>query len=194
MSQPPPSGPLAPQPSGDWNQPAPQPAPAKKPSKAPKILIILGAAVLALSLVVGIVLAIIGFSGVNSDLEVISGTGSIEAEAGDVVQLYAEEGTSSPLCMVSGPSASALGDGTAQTSTITAEGRTWVSFDSFTANEAGQYEFDCAGDEIAVGPPVSAGSILTGLGGIFLAIGGGALGLLLLVIGVIILLVRRNRA
>ena len=78
MTQPPPpsspSGPLAPQPAGwnqpgsqpggGWNQPPGAPAPATKPSKAPKVLIILGAVVLALSLVIGIVVAVIGFGGV----------------------------------------------------------------------------------------------------------------------------------
>ena len=54
----PPAGGGTPQPGG-WNQPAA--APAKKPSKAPKVLIILGAVIIGLSLVIGIVTAVIGF-------------------------------------------------------------------------------------------------------------------------------------
>ena len=187
----PPSGGGAPQPGG-WNQPAA--APAKKKSKVPMVLIILGIVILALSVIGGIVMAVLGFTGASSDLEVISGTGSVEAEADDVLQLYAKEGETGAMCSVTGPSPSALGEGTDQTSTITQDGITWISVDSFTAKETGTYEFDCAGDEVAVGPPVSGGAIVAGIGGIFLAIAGGAVGLLLVVTGVIILLVRRSRA
>lgn len=209
MTQPPPpsqpSGPLAPQPAGwnqpgsqpggGWNQPPGAPAPATKPSKAPKVLIILGAVVLALSLVIGIVVAVIGFGGVASGASKYqvfeSGSGTYAAEADETVQLYAEEGVPAPECVVDGP---AVGEGTIQTSGFGNEGREWDSFDSFTAEQAGDYTIDCAGTPVMVGPPVSIGGIFAGLGGIFLAIGGGALGILLLLIGVIILLVRRSRA
>ena len=84
MTQPPSSsGPLAPPPSGGWNQPGPQsggapqpggwnqsaPAPAKKRSKAPRVLIILGAVIIGLSLVIGIVTAVIGFGQVAGGAE-----------------------------------------------------------------------------------------------------------------------------
>jgi hypothetical protein len=207
VTQPPPpsspSGPLAPQPAG-WNQPGPQPgggwnqpapAPAKKPSKAPKVLIILGAVVLALSLVIGIVVAVIGFGGVASGaskFEVFeSGSGTYTAEADETVQLFAEEGVPAPECMIDGP---AVGEGTIQTSSYGDGERQWESFRSFTAEQAGDYTIDCGGTPVMVGPPISIGGIFAGLGGIFLAIGGGLLGILLLVIGVIILLVRRSRA
>lgn len=198
MTQPPPpsspSGPLAPQPAG-WNQPAGAPAPARKPSKAPKVLIILGAVVLALSLLIGIVVAVIGFGGVASGASkyqiLESGSGTYTAEADETVQLYAEEGVPAPECVIDGP---AVGEGTIQTSGFGNEGREWDSFYSFTAEQAGDYTIDCGGTPVMVGPPVSIGGIFAGLGGILLAIGGGALGILLLVIGVIILLVRRSRA
>lgn len=207
MTQPPPQqpshGPLSPQPAAGWSQPGqqpggwnpPAPAPAKKPSKAPKVLIILGAVILALSVVIGIVLAVIGFGGVASGAaryEIYeSGSGTYAAEADETVQLYAEEGTSAPQCTVDGPS---VGEGTSQTSTYGDGERSWESFDSFTAEEAGDYTIDCGGTPVMVGPPISIGGIFAGLGGILLAIGGGVLGFLLLVIGVIILLVRRSRA
>lgn len=209
MTQPPPSsGPLAPPPGGGWNQPGPQPggapqpggwnqsaaAPAKKPSKAPKVLIILGAVIIGLSLVIGIVTAVIGFGQVAGGAEkyqiLESGSGTYTAEADETVQLYAEEGTPAPQCTIDGP---AVGEGTIQTSGFGNEGREWVSFDSFTAEEAGDYTIDCGGTPVMVGPPVSIGGIFAGLGGIVLAIGGGVLGFLLLVVGVIILLVRRGR-
>ena len=118
------------------------------------------------------------------------GTGTYTAEADETVQLYAEEGTPAPQCTIDGP---AVGEGTIQTSGFGNEGREWDSFDSFTAEEAGDYTIDCGGTPVMVGPPVSIGGIFAGLGGILLAIGGGVLGFLLLMVGVIILLVRRGR-
>lgn len=178
--------------------PAPQGGPgtlAKKPSKAPKILIILGSVILALSVIIGVVLAVVGFGGAVSsldDLEVFnSGNGTITAEEGDSLQIYVEEGTPAPSCTVDGPS---VGEGTSQNSTAGTNEATWVSVDSFTAEAAGEYVVSCDGGPIAVGPPISVGGIFAGLGGIFLAIFGGALGFLLLAIGVILLIVRRSRA
>ncbi|MGP9539575.1 hypothetical protein ACT3SP_16340 [Brachybacterium sp. AOP43-C2-M15] len=212
MTQPPPpqpspdqqpsSGPLSPQPGhpapGGMYSPAPQgghSAPAKKPSKAPKILIIVGAAILVLSLIVGVVLAVIGFGGLASTASKVevfeSGSGTITAEAGDSLQLYAEEGTPAPQCTVDGPS---VGPGTSQTSEFADGERQWASFDSFTAEEAGDYDIQCGDTAVMVGPPVSIGGIFAGLGGIVLAIGGGSLGLLLLAIGVVLVILRKRRA
>lgn len=207
MTQPPQSssGPLSPQYGayGQGSMPAPggpppygtAPAPAKKPSKGPKILIILGSVVLALSVIIGVVLAVIGFGGAVSDLDDLevfdSGSGTVTAEAGDSLQVYAEEGAPVPNCSIDGP---AVGEGTSQNSTAGTDEATWVSVDSFTAEEAGEYEISCDQGPIAVGPPVSIGGIFAGLGGILLAIGGGALGFLLLLIGVIWLIVRKRSA
>ncbi|WP_394215409.1 hypothetical protein [Brachybacterium vulturis] len=207
MTQPPPSssGPLSPQ-YGAYGQggmpapgaPSPQgfaPAPAKKPSKAPMILIILGVVVLALSVIIGVVLAVIGFGGTVSDLDELevfeSGSGSISAEAGESLQIYVQEGASVPSCTIDGP---AVGEGTNQSSSMNDGENSWVSVDSFTADQAGEYTVTCGDTPIAVGPPVSLGGIFAGLGGILLAIGGGALGFLLLVIGVIWLIVRKRSA
>jgi len=198
VTQPPqypsPSGPLSPQPGG----PAPQgyqQAPAKKPSKAPKILIILGSVILALSLIIGVVMAVIGFGGAVSgldDLEVFdSGSGTVTAQAGDSLQVYAEEGAPVPSCTIDGP---AVGEGTSQNSTAGTNEATWVSVDSFTAEQAGEYQISCDQGPIAVDPPISIGGIFAGLGGILLAVFGGALGLLLLAIGVILVLLRKRKA
>lgn len=215
MTQPPQSsGPLSPQhgapgyggmpgqsvpaPQGFQTGPAPQgfqTAPPKKPSKAPKILIILGSVILVLSVIIGVVLAVVGFGGLASgasELEVFeSGSGTVSAEAGESLQIYVEEGAPVPSCTIDGP---AVAPGTSQTSSRGTGEVTWVSVDSFTADEAGEYAVSCGDTPIAVGPPVSIGAIFTGLGGILLAIGGGALGLLLLVIGVILVLVRKRTA
>lgn len=165
--------------------------------KAPKILIILGSIILALSVVIGVVIAIIGISstaGGVGDIEVFdSGSGSVTAEEGDVLQYYVETGTEVPSCDITAPSAEAIGEGTSQTSSTTIEGRQWESFDSITANEAGEYTVDCAGTPVAVGPPVSIGGIFGAVGGILLAVGGGFLGFVLLAIGVILLIVRKRR-
>lgn len=169
--------------------------PEKKPSKAPKILIILGSAILVLSVIIGVVLAIIGIGGAASsagELEVFdSGSGVVVAEAGDSLQIYVEEGAPIPSCTIDGP---AVGAGTSQSSELGTGETTWVSVDSFTADEAGEYEVTCGDTPIAVAPPVSIGGIFAGIGGVLLAIVGGALGFLLLAIGVILLIVRKRSA
>lgn len=189
---------------------SPNPSPGQQPSqnlgqspqrqvagRAPKILIILGSIILALAVIIGAVIAIIGIratAGGIGDIEVLdSGSGSVTAEKGDVLQLYAEAGTDVPVCEILSPSGEAPDEGTIQTSSTTIDGRQWDSFDSFTANEAGEYTVDCAGTPVAVGPPVSLGGVFGAIGGILLAVGGGFLGLVLLAIGVILLIVRKRR-
>ncbi|MGP9744484.1 hypothetical protein [Brachybacterium sp. AOP29-B2-41] len=170
-------------------------APVKKPSKAPKVLIILGSVILALSVIIGVILAVVGIGGAIGDIseleEFDSGSGTVIAEADETFQIYVEEGTPTPTCMVDGP---AVGAGTSQSSSFQDGETSWVSVDSFTAEEGGEYTIDCGGTPVAVGPPASVGGILAGVGGIFLGIGGGALGFLLLAIGVILLIVRRRTA
>lgn len=171
------------------------PAPVKKRSKAPKILIILGSVILALSVIVGVVLAFIGIGGAAGNLseleEFSGGSGTITAEAGDSLQIYAEEGAPAPECAVDGPS---VGEGTSQSSSMSDGETSWVSVGSFTAEEAGEYTIECSDGPIAVGPPVSIGGIFAGIGGVLLAIGGGTLGFVLLALGVILLIVRKRRA
>ena len=180
---------------GPYGADAGGPAPVKKTSKAPKILIILGAVILALSVIVGVVLAFIGIGGVAGNLseleEFSGGSGTITAEAGDSLQIYAEEGAPAPECAVDGPS---VGEGTFQNSSISDGETSWVSVDSFTAEEAGEYTIECSDGPIAVGPPVSIGGIFAGIGGVLLAIVGGTLGFVLLALGVILLIVRKRRA
>ncbi|WP_422115461.1 hypothetical protein [Brachybacterium sp. UNK5269] len=188
-----PQNPLSPQ--GAFPAGAGAPAPGPAPSKAPKLLIIIGSVILALSVIVGVVLAVVGIGGVAGsadDLEQFpSGAGTVVAEEGDSLQIYVPEGFPPPTCDVMGP---AVGEGTGQSSTTTAGGTTWVSVHSFTAEAAGEYSIDCGGLPIAVGPPVSILGIFAGIGGILLALGGGFLGFVLLALGVILLLVRRSKA
>lgn len=192
-SSPAPQNPLSPQ-SGFSGQQG-DPAPAPKQSKAPKILIILGASILALSVIAGIVLTVVGIGGAigtGDDLEEFpAGTGIVAAEQGDSLQIYVQEGTPAPICAVTGPS---VGAGTSQSSTISVGSTTWVSVDSFTADEAGEYSIDCGGPMIAVGPPVSILGIFAGVGGILLGLGGGFLGFVLLAVGILLLVLRRRKA
>src|SRR5690625_7982536 len=80
--------------------PEPQftPAPASKPSRAPKVLMIIGGAILALSVCIGVIMAVIGVSTtLGSDFEEFhGGSGTFTAEQGEVIQLYAEVGTAAP--------------------------------------------------------------------------------------------------
>ena len=58
-----------------------------------------------------------------SELEEFSGgSGTITAEAGDSLQIYAEEGAPAPQCMVEGPS---VGAGTSQSSSISDGETSW---------------------------------------------------------------------
>ncbi|WP_193106470.1 hypothetical protein [Brachybacterium sp. FME24] len=184
-------------PQGPQHAPGTAPGP-KKFGKVPHILLIVGGIILLISVIAGIVLAAIGITstvgGVN-DIEVFdSGSGSITAEEGDVLQFYVEEGTQVPTCDITAPSQEAIGEGTAQTSSTSLDGKNWESFDSITANEAGEYTVDCAGTPVAVGPPVSIGGIFGAVGGILLGLGGGFLGFVLLATGVILLIVRKRSA
>lgn len=177
--------------------PEPQftPVPAQKPSRAPKILMIIGGVILALSVLIGVVVTVIGFmTALGGDFEEFSnGSGTFTAEEGDVVQLYAEEGAPAPSCTLTTPDGSEPTPGTIQTSTRTTGGASWASFDSFTAPASGEYQIDCGGSAVAVGPPVSIGGIFGAVGGIFVAIGGGFIGFVLFVIGLILWLVGRNK-
>lgn len=172
--------------------------PPKKMGKAPKILMIVGGVILALSLIAGTALTVFGVGstagGIN-DIEIFEGgSGVITVEQSDVIQLYAEDGTVPPDCQVTGPAPDAVGEGTIQTSSTTVDGRTWSSFGSFTANVSGAYAIDCGGTAVAAGPPVSIGGILGAIGGILLGLGGGFLGFVILLLGLILWLVGRRSA
>lgn len=177
--------------------PEPQftPVPAKKPARAPKILMIIGGAILALSVLIGAVIFVIGFiTTLGGDFEEFSGgSGTFTAEQDEVLQLYAPEGTPAPTCTLYTPDGAEPEPGTTQASNRTVEGTTWEAFDSFTAPTSGEYEIDCTGTPVAVGPPVSIGGIFGAIGGLLFAVGGGFLGFVLLAIGIILWLVNRNK-
>lgn len=171
------------------------PLPAKKPSRAPKILMIIGGIIMALSVIIGVVVSVIGFTAaLGGDFEELSsGSGTFAAEEGDVIQLYVQEGTPAPRCALNTPDGSEPTPGSFQSSTRTTGGASWTSFDSFTAPVAGEYQIDCGGTPVAVGPPVSIGGIFGAVSGILVGIGGGFVGFVLLAIGLILWLVGRNK-
>lgn len=180
-------------PAGHGQVPTP-----KKTGKAPLVLIVLGGVILAVSVVAGIVITVFGISstaGGIGDIEVLdSGSGTVTADEGDLLQFYAEEGTPMPSCQVTGPSSGSLSDGPNRTSSTTIDGTTWESFDIAEVNESGEFAIDCGGTPVAVGPPVSIGGIFGAVGGILLGLAGGFVGFVLLVIGVILLIVRKRAA
>src|SRR5699024_3781412 len=156
--------------------PEPQftPAPASKPSRAPRVLMTIGGAIIATSVIIGVIIALIGL------------VTTLTTAQGEVIQLYAEEGTAAPTCTLYTPDGAQPEPGTYQSSTRSLGDTSWESFDSFTAPSSGEYEIDCAGMPVAVGPPVSVGGILGAVGGILFAIGGGFLGFVLLAIGIVL--------
>lgn len=173
-----------------------QSAPPKKKSKAPKILIIVGAVILALSVVVGIIVTVVGALNTAGSMESVetfsTGSGTFTAEEGQQLIAYAPEGATPPSCNISGPGQIELGDSTTSY-TVTADGQAWTSFDDFTVDTSGDYMIDCYGEAVAIGPPPSVGGILGTLGGVLLGVFGGFLGFVLLVIGIILLVVQRRK-
>src|SRR5699024_2257670 len=121
------------------------------------------------------------------------GSGPSPAGQGEGTHLYAEEGTAAPTCTLYTPDGARPDPGTYQSSTRSLGDTSWESFDSFTAPSSGEYEIDCAGMPVAVGPPVSIGGILGAVGGILFAIGGGFLGFVLLAIGIVLWLLNRKK-
>ncbi len=161
-----------------------------------KILAILGAVILLLSIVAGTILAWMSFQGVMGaaeDSTPFTGSTTLQLAEGDEIQLYAREGAMTSSCDVS-PS-DQVGPGPSQTSTISKDGSSWTSFDGFTATADGEYIVTCTGSsEVLAAPPISVGGILGGIGGIFLGVGGGMLGALLLLVGIVLLIVGRGKA
>lgn len=191
------TGPPAPQPgpfSGAPQTPQAQP----KRSALPVVLLVIGAVILVGSIIIGAVVAVLSFRSTASGMDSIevfdSGSGTYTAESGELVQAYVPEGAMIPSCSIAGPTPDAVGEGdSSRSSSTTIEGQTWSSFDSFTAQADGDYEIDCAGTPVALGPPVSIGGIFGTIGGIAVAVGGALLGGLLVLIGGIWLIVRRSK-
>lgn len=171
-------------------------APNRRRSKGPLILIIAGAAVLVIGVIIGGVGIFSLVRGVSEGLDALTPvreSTSITLTKGDDQVLYKRKGATTPTCVVVGPDGAAPDPGPSYSSEISGNGDAWESFDSFRANADGSYTIACDGGEVRVGPPVSIGGILLGVGGIFALIGGGILGFLLLIGGIIWMVVARRK-
>lgn len=161
-----------------------------------KILAIVGAIMLVVCVVVGVILAVTGIgraAGTADKGTTFTGSTSVTLEAGQKVQLYAPDDAATPMCEVT--PADKVGDAPVQSSEVTSGGVTWESFDGFTATEAGSYQITCDGTtQVLAAPPVSIGGIFAGVGGILLGVLGGGLGLLMLIVGLVLFFIGRGKA
>ncbi|MGW0038175.1 hypothetical protein [Gordonia sp. NPDC003376] len=165
-----------------------------------KVLTGLGAALMLISVVVGVILAVSGFGKVadqTSQAFAINGSVTRHLDAGAQLTLYAPGTTAGPYpdplpaCAVTGPGVER--DSTTQSSSFTFDNTTVRSFAQYRITAAGEYVIDC-GNGYAVGaPPLSLSGVFSGVGGVLLAVFGGGLGLLVTIVGVILWVVGRNR-
>ncbi|GAA4746209.1 hypothetical protein [Gordonia alkaliphila] len=156
-----------------------------------------GLAIAVVSVIVGIVLAVIGLGKVADTVNEsfrVNGPTTHVAEANSSLWLYsASTGIAVPSCTAAGPA-------TVQQSTMPSDASFDFNTDTVTMfgklhfPEAGTYTIDCDSVGVVAGPEISTSSIVTGAGGVLLAVFGGGLGGLLLVIGVILWAVGASRA
>ncbi len=160
------------------------------------VLTIVGALMAVVCVGGGIALGVVGIGGSVSkvsDGEVISGTGQVTLEADESLQLYRRQGDTPPSCTMQTPDGQPPASGTSQSSSITIQGDTWQSFDSFRTTASGDYVLSCTGGDVLVAPPLSIGGIFAGVGGILLAVFGGLGGLAFLAIGIVLWIIGRSR-
>lgn len=179
-------------PSGGFGQPAayggyPPPPPPRKDRAGMrrwgKILTLLGVLILVLSVTVGVVMAIAGIGNVADKAFEVNPTAEQYYDAGDEFQLFSSSSTNGvPACEITGPAA--LASGTNSTTEFTFDGSGVESFDSFEVVESGTYSFQC--DSPAVVASIDASGILSGVGGVLLAVVGGGFGGLLALVGIVL--------
>ncbi|GAB09183.1 hypothetical protein GOARA_031_00080 [Gordonia araii NBRC 100433] len=161
--------------------------------RAGKWITAIAAAVIVLSIVGGILLAVGGFRQiVNFDDESIAVAGpgntvTTHFDAGQKVALYTYGANGvyvgpRPRCQISGPAP--VKPGRAVTSSVTIAQQSRISFASYVIAESGDYRVSCDSPGVTIAPPLSAGGIIGGVGGIMLAIFGGILGIVGLFAGI----------
>ncbi len=165
-----------------------------------KVLTWLGAALMLICVVVGVILAVNGFGKVadqTSQAFAINGSVTRHLDADTELTLYAPGTVSGPYsdplptCAVTGPGVERVS--TMQSGSFTFDNTTVRSFAQYRITAAGDYVIDC-GDGYAVGaPPLSLSGVFSGVGGVLLAVFGGGLGLLVTIVGIILWVVGRNR-
>lgn len=155
-----------------------------------------GLALGIVTVVVGIVLAVVGFGKV-ADLSDgsfrVDGPTEYVAEADSVLVMYHSDViTFSPTCTATGPAPPEVD--WQRTDSIRINNLTVVSFQSFRFVEAGTYTIACDAPGVIAGPKLSVTGIFAGVGGILVAAFGGGIGFVMLMFGAILWAVGASKA
>ena len=157
-----------------------------------------GLAVGVVSVIAGIVLAVAGFTkvanGVNDSFDIYGPT-QYEAEADETLWLYGSgtTGIVIPSCMATGPATVQQTTASSDTS-FTINNAAVTVFGKLHFPEAGTYTINCDTVGVMAGPEVSTWTLFAGGAGIMLAVLGGILGAMILVVGVILWVLGASRA
>lgn len=157
-----------------------------------------GLAIVLVTVIAGIALAINGFGKLTDVVDqsfTVDGPTSYTASAGEVLYLYgpnSSTGSVDPVCEVTGPAP--VQPGPLRTGSLTFDGTDVSSFKSYRFTTAGQYTIQCDTPGIVAGPELPVGGIVSGAGGVLLAVFGGGLGAVLLILGIVLWVVGANRA
>ncbi|MFB9775592.1 hypothetical protein [Brevibacterium otitidis] len=171
------------------------PKPKSKMPLIGKILTFIGAGILALTIIGGIIMTIAGassLSGFSDEAIRVNGTTNQFFEAESEWQVYVPEDSGFTSCTITGPTP--VSKGTNQTSSYSFDGRTYESIDGFSVQEAGTYSITCNQPDVIIAPPLSVGGIFSTVGGILIAVFGGLLGVGLTILGIVLWIVGRKRA
>lgn len=156
-----------------------------------------GLAIAIVTVIAGVVMAVIGFgklAEVVDDSFRVTGPTSHTAQADEVLVLYSprDSATAVPVCAITGPAPTQPGP-RQPSGDFTYDSSTIAPFASYRFTQAGQYTIDCDRSGVVAGPELPVAGIFTGAGGILLAVFGGLGGAALLVLGVILWVVGANR-
>ena len=188
------------QPAGGAGSPPPVTSPSARRGggRAGKRLMIVGGVIIVLSLLVGGIIFAIGAvrtSDPGIEFELIDGgSTTLTLEEGEAVQLYHPEGSTVPSCTVTGPEGAQPELLDAQSGSVDMDSLTWVAFEGHRATAAGEHEISCPGESIVIGPQMALGAIFGMVGGMLAVISGGFVGFVVLLVGLVLWLVQRNRA
>lgn len=152
-----------------------------------------GLVVALICVVAGIIVTVSSIRGLaqqSDDAVEINPTAQITVSENQAMQLYAPE-YSTPSCRIAGPAEPAAGPN--QTSSFTYEGVQVESFESLRFTTAGTYTIACTGKAI-IAPPLSIGGIFSTIGGVLLAIFGGGLGVVVMIVGIVLWVMGARRS
>ncbi|MFT3898850.1 MAG: hypothetical protein QM728_01205 [Gordonia sp. (in: high G+C Gram-positive bacteria)] len=170
---------------------------------AGKWLIILGAAGAIISIVAGVVLAVVGLRPVarmEQDAVAVDGPGnSVEQhfDKGREFTLYTRGANGvyiedPPKCPVTGPAPLRRIEGSYSSITIGAQSR--ISFATYRVNQAGTYRIVCDRPGVTIASAVNPLGIMGGIGGGLLALFGGMLGVVMVALGIVLRVVGGRKA